>query len=249
MYPDRLLKPLGLFLLSVLALLIVGCGTDSTSVAATASPTATCPPIRTRGATGTLQSVNGNALVLTNQQGKTVNVNITGKTTVILQSLATTSVLTSGTFVTVAVKQNQDNTYTATRIMLGQRFNGNGNGNRRFGNGNRGQGRQGINQACSGRRRGGNNGNFGNGAGGTGARAITGSVGQFNGSTLVVSAPTGDDFTITLDKTTQILQSKSVTASALKAGMKITVVGTPDSHGVITAQAVTILLSNTKTGQ
>ncbi len=253
MYPGRLLRPLGLFLLCVVALLTVGCGAASTSVASNsaATPTATCPPIRTRGATGTLQSVSGNTLLLTNQQNKTIKVSYTSTTRFIRQSTAKTSVLTSGTFVTVAVTQNQDNTYTATKIMLGQRFGGNGN----FGSGaGRGQGQQGgVNPACFAQRRGGNNGTFGNGtgstgAGSTGARAIAGTVGQLNGNTLVVSSTTGDDFTVTLNTTTQILQSQTAAASDLKAGMGITVVGTADSQGTVAAQQITILLSTTKLG-
>jgi hypothetical protein len=92
-----------------------------------------------------------------------------------------------------------------------------------------------------------NRGRFGGATPGTGNnanfRGIVGTISQVNGSLLVITDNTGASYTITLTGQTQITETKSATAAALKVGEPLTVIGRADSQGAVTASTIAILLA------
>jgi len=173
--------------------------------------------------------------------GSTVTATYTSTTRFMRQTKVAVAALQNGAFVFVAVTQNADNSYTATRISLSNAANA----GTRPGGGFGGSGRRGGNgSACGGRR-----GTFGaNGgqdlAGGNGStRGISGTVSQLKGNTLTVTDTNQADYTITLNSTTQIIQTSQAAATSLQVGLKINLVGSRNAQGVLTARSVTILPS------
>ncbi len=253
---------MGVAFLFLLTMVSAACGSIGSSTTASGgttnvTPTATCPPNRFKTATGTLQSVTGTSLLVHSTQGS-VQANYATTTRIQREATVATSALKEGTFVTVAVKQDTSGNYTATRITLvanrtgGTGGFGGGNGTGRFGGGtgaNGGTGRT-RNANCFRQGGGANGGAFGGGAGAggtTSANTLTGTTGQLNGSTLTITDLQGSNYTVTLDAATQIVQFQTATASALKNGASITLTGSADSKGVITAQNITVLLPTSST--
>jgi Domain of unknown function (DUF5666) len=230
-YLSRILGSMTLLLL--LAAFIAGCGPSGTSTSAVSvtATTTNCAQTRvrtTRATIGTLKQVNGTTLLITDTTGKTIQATYTNTTRFLRETVATTAALQEGAFVSVAVMQNPDNTYTATTISLinrtGQRpFQGLGQGQRR-------------NAACPRPTQ-----VAGNGVA-TG-RGITGTVGQLSATMLTVTTFNGDDYTVLLTHTTQVVQTNQVSASVLQAGMPVSLFGSSNAQGVLTAQSVIILLS------
>ena len=69
---------------------------------------------------------------------------------------------------------------------------------------------------------------------------------------LTVNDANGADYTVQLTSSTQIRTDSTATAAGLQVGKAVTVVGTSDNHGGISARQVLILLnlpnmSNTNT--
>jgi len=228
--------------LSTIAL--VGCGSNSSSTnTASSSPdTATaCAQLRsrfTRPVTGTVQSVSGQTVHITESSGGSINATYSSTTRIAQQTLATTSALQAGANVLIQVQQNSNSSsYTATSITLtqggqfGQGQNGTGQGQRQ-GSGS------GTPSACFG---GGRGRGRGNGGGQTSGRnTLVGTIGQINGTTsLTVIDRQKNTYTIALASDTKIIQSGSATSSAIQAGMGITVMG-QTNNGVITATSMSI---------
>jgi hypothetical protein len=230
-YPGRILGSMALPLL--LAVFIAGCGPNFTSTSATATATATaCARPRAqsfRGTIGTLKQVSGTTLFVTDRSGKTIQVTYTSTTRFLRETVVTTTALKEGTFVSVTIAQNPDNTYTAKTISLVNRT-----GSGPF-QGQRGQGQR-RNTACPRPTQ-----FAGNGTGN--ARGITGTVSQLNGNTLTVTELNGGDYTVTLTHATQIVQTSVVSASVLQSGMVVSLIGSPNAQGVLMAQSVMILLT------
>jgi Cu/Ag efflux protein CusF len=226
--------------LALLLLFVVACGSSSTgsssSTAAAATPT--CPPNRFKTATGTVQSFSSNALVVKNAQGTDVQASYTKTTRFQQETQATTSALKEGLSVSVAAAQG-GSFYTATRVMLlGNRATGTGRGT--FGGtGTPGTGRT-RNASCFRRGLGAN----AAAAGSTNSTNITGTISQLSSSTLTVTDVQGATYTLTLNGSTKIFQYKTATAKELKTGAPITVTGTDNGQGGITAQSVTVLLAS-----
>lgn len=232
-YPGRILGSMALPLL--LAVFIAGCGPNFTSTSATsATATATaCARPRAqsfRGTIGTLKQVSGTTLFVTDRSGKTIQVTYTSTTRFLRETVVTTTALKEGAFVSITITQNPDNTYTAKTISL---INRTGSGPFQ---GQRGQGQR-RNTACPRPTQFAGNGTTGN------ARGITGTVSQLNGNTLTVTALNGGDYTVTLANATQIVQTSVVSASVLKAGMALSLLGSSNAQGVLMAQSVMILLT------
>lgn len=87
----------------------------------------------------------------------------------------------------------------------------------------------------------------GSGASGTGAGArgfaaggfASGTIVSVSGDKLVVKSATGSDVTVTATSATTITKQQSVKLDALKAGERITAIGTPSgSSGSITARTI-----------
>lgn len=242
--PSRMLSgavlALALAVILFLTVLIAGCGTSSSATAS--SPTSTATPTSCIStASGTLQSFNATTLFITNLQGKQVQATYTTKTLFVRQATETKAALQEGGRVTVRVTQNADNSYSALQIMV---TNGNIAGNTPFG---RSRSQAGGVRPCSTNRR--FNGTPGAGAGqgaGTGAQSrqtINGTLGQLNGNTLVVTDASGADYTIGLTSTTRIIGENVVSAANLRNGESVTVVGSSNSQGVISASSVLIGLN------
>jgi DNA/RNA endonuclease YhcR with UshA esterase domain len=68
-------------------------------------------------------------------------------------------------------------------------------------------------------------------------------VSHLHGTTLTITDSTGTDFTVTLTAQTQIIETVSTNAAALKAGQILTVTGRATSQGGIQASLVAILLN------
>ena len=229
----RLLGPVlgSTTLLLLLLLLTAGCGTNPTSTGAAASATATatpCPRNQFQTAIGTIQSISRSTLMITDMQGKSVKATYSSSTRFLRQSTPAASSLKEGMAVTVAITQNADNTYTATRIMITDR--------------SARTPRQGTNSNANCFNRSQFNNPGGRRSGGTTSTpGISGTIGQVNGNLLTVTDAQGSDYTMTVTSTTQIMQSGTASAADLKAGEAVTVSGSPDGQGGINARTVTIL--------
>ncbi len=215
--------------LLLLLLLTAGCGTNSTGAAASATATATpCPRNQFQTAIGTIQSISGSTLLITDMQGKSVKATYSSSTRFLRQSSPAASSLKEGMAVTVAITQNADNTYSATRIMITDR--------------SARTPRQGANSNVNCFNRSQFNNPGGRRSGGTtSTRGISGTISQVNGNLLTVTDAQGSDYTMTVTSTTQIMQSGTASAADLKAGEAVTVSGSPDGQGGINARTVTIL--------
>lgn len=182
---------------------------------------------------GTIKSINGTMLVITNTTGNTVNVTYSSTTRFSQQTKGNVATLKSGVAVVVVATQGANNTYTATRITLTNFGNLSPRPNGTPGRGRGGQGcnRQGL--------RGGGNGAQTPTAG---TRRLAGTVSQLSGNTLTVTTLQQGSFNITLNSTTQIVQTTQASATALQVGMQVNILGLHDTQGVITAQSVMIIL-------
>lgn len=222
-------------------LLLVSCGSPTTtsaslpasSLTATACAQTTRVASSQRTALGTLKSIAGQTLIVTNQRGTNITVTYTGSTRFTQESVLPATSLQEGTNVRITVANN-GNAYAARSIMV----LGNGNNGFLQGNGTPGSGPfvgRGRNP-CAGRGRGAGNGanNF---------RGIVGTVGQLNGNTLTITDVAGSNYTVTITSQTQIVGTKSATAANLKVGQPLTVTGSSSSQGLIVANTVIILLS------
>jgi len=157
-------------------------------------------------------------------------VTFTSTTRFLRETVITTTALKEGAFVSITITQNPDNTYTAKTISL---INRTSSGPFQ---GQRGQGQR-RNTACPRPTQFAGTGTTGN------ARGITGIVSQLNGNTLTVTALNGGDYTVTLAHATQIVQTSVVSASVLKAGMALSLLGSSNAQEVLMAQSVMILLT------
>ena len=248
----RIVAKSSLFIsLGLILFVLAGCGStasgasstaSSASATATACAQATRPATATRAATGTLKSIGGQTLVIATQQGRDVNVTYTSSTRFSQETTVAASMLKSGTPVRVTVTSNSG-TYDAVLVTVVS-SSGTNSGTGGFGgfggfprrNGTPGTG--GANNPCARIRFGGTP-----GANTTTFRGLNGTVSQLSGNVLTITDTTGADYTVTITSQTQIVETKSASAAALKVGQPLTVVGTANSQGTITATTVLILLS------
>jgi hypothetical protein len=221
----------------------VGCGSTSNSSSSsntTSAATATaCAQLRsrTRPVTGTIQSVSGQTIHITQNTGGSVGATYSSITNITQEQLVSTSMLQQGANVLIQVQQNSNGTYTATSITLtqgnpfGQRPKGTGQGQRPGNNGF---------AACFGGQRRGQG--FGNGGGQTnsmGPRTLSGTVGVITGTTLTVIDRQQNTYSLVLASDTKVIQTTSATSSAIQPNMGIRVTG-QNNNGVITASSLTI---------
>jgi Domain of unknown function (DUF5666) len=219
-------------------MLLAACGGSSATASGTtttsSTPTTTnaCPTV----SVGTIQSVSSNGLSITNFQGNNVQGIFTSKTTIVRQATITSNNLKTGMLVSVTVIQNADGTYSARAVNVRNSLTNQGGAIRGSG-------------SCNGQRRRGS-GTYGGpgfgsgtpGAGGASNRqTINGSVSQINGSSLVVTDTSGNDFTISLTSTTRISMQQTVASSDLHAGEAVMIIGSANSKGIINVNSVSIL--------
>jgi Domain of unknown function (DUF5666) len=228
-----------LLLLVLLAVLVGGCSLPFTSNSSTSTSVTACSsPLAFQTTSGTIQSISGTTLLIASSNGSTVKAAYTSTTRFVRQALVTTAALREGSFVVVAVTQNASNTYTATTISLSTAANAGSRPRGSFGGSGQGSG---SGSACSrqGMRLGAGNRTprSGNGT----PRGVIGTVSQFSGNRLTVADANQTDHAITVNPATQILQTSQVAATSLQVGMRVNLVGLPNSQRVLTAQSVTIL--------
>ncbi|HVB22857.1 MAG TPA: DUF5666 domain-containing protein [Ktedonobacteraceae bacterium] len=225
--------------LVLLTIIIAGCGSSTATGSTVAStPTATACLSTT---TGTIQNVGNTTLQITSLQGKTVQATFTSKTIFMRQATLTNADLKVGMLVSVAVTQNTDNTYSAQTISIRTSLTRPGGFTRGAGSG-----------LCNGQRprRTGTPGTFGGpgfggapgtGSGGRSFQTISGTISQVNGNSLVVTDTSNNDFSMTITSTTRMTQQQTVTASDLRTGAIVTITGSANSQGVISASSISIL--------
>lgn len=256
----------GIAILALLTIVVVACGSGDTSTTGGSAATPTCPPNQFKTATGVLQSVNGTSLLVHSTQGSDIQASYATTTRFQQETTATNAALKAGAFVTIAVQQDSNGNYTATTITLvagragtgGAGGQGGAGGFGGFGGRNGtpgafGGGRNGTPGAFGGRnascfRQGAGGGAFGGASGAVGngsgsGSGLTGTVGQLSGNSLTVTDSQGSNYVVTLNAATKIIQFRSATANALKSGANLTITGSDNGKGGITAQSITILLA------
>jgi uncharacterized protein DUF5666 len=232
--------------------LVAACGSSSVAAGSTATATPTATNCVTQ-ASGTIQSINGNTLLITTTRGTQIHATYTGNTVFLRETNLTPAGLQEGMSVAVRAVQNPDSSYSAVNITVRNPSS------LTFTPGSRpsAAGTASIRPCISRQRPNGRNGqgNFTGGPGGTtSSQNLAGTVGQLNGNTLTVTDASGADYTVQLTSSTQIRTDSTAAASDLQVGKAVTVAGTSDNSGGITARQVLILLrlpnrTNTNTGQ
>jgi hypothetical protein len=223
-------------ILLLFSMFIAACGSSSTTTGNTASGTPTAAACLSV-TTGTIQNVSNTTLQVTSLQGKSVQATFTSKTTFIRQATLTPLDLKTGMLVSVTVKQNPDNSYSALAVSVRNSPTRQGG----FASGS---------APCSGRRPRGNGtpGAFGGPGSGSGTpgsgqsrQTINGTVSQVNANSLTVTDTSNNDFTVALTTTTRISGQQTLTASDLHTGEAVTITGSANSQGVIDASSVSVL--------
>ncbi len=222
----------------MLAALLAACNSASATTSSSTASTPTTTNCLTL-ATGMIQSVSNNSLLVTSLQGKDVQVTFTSATIFVRQATVTPADLKAGMPVTVTVKQNADNTYSALTVSLRNSQTRQGG----FTNGSRlcsaqFPRRTGTPGAFGGR---GSDGTPGASGGAQSRQTINGTLSQVNGNALTVTDTSGNDFTVTLTATTRMTAQQAVSPSDLQHGEAVTITGTTNSQGVISASSVSIL--------
>jgi hypothetical protein len=227
----------------LLVLLLVACGSASTNASgsttgATKTPTTNCLTV----ASGKIQHVSNGSLLLTNLQGKNVQVTLTSATTYIRQSTLTPSEIKTGAPISIVVVLNANNSYSAVSVNIRSSLSRQGG----FTSGARlcsGQGQFPRRSGTPGASGGSGFGSGTPGASGSGQlrQTVNGMVSQINSNTLIVTDTSGNDLTVTLTATTRITIQETVPVSDLRNGAAVTVTGTANSQGVISATSVSIL--------
>ena len=255
---------LGLFLIFLTPFLLVACNATSANkggnTAAQASATAAAKCAQTTGtmlsAVGTLKSMSGQTLVLTDLQKKDVTITYSGSAHFTQQVSLAASALQEGTEVNITFT-GDNGTYLATSITViagdngtmtgmppvnlngtpGTIFNGTPPGG--FVNGTPSGGSSKSNNPCANQVQS-TPGNAGPGS--TNSHGIAGKVNQVNGNMLTIIDTTGASYTMTLTSQTQIIGTQSATAAALQVGEPLSATGTK-KDGVLAANIIQILLS------
>lgn len=239
----------GALLLAFCLFALAACGSNTTagasgsgaSATSTACAQATRPAAAAsfKTATGIVQSVNGQTLVVQDTQGKSVTVTYTSSTKFTQEVKLAPADLKKGASIRVAVTSS-NNTYTAVSVTVSDgttTTNKGGFGNFPGFSGTPGA-RGGANNPCFARNRTGTN-----GTGNANFRGLIGTVRQVNGDVLTITDTAGASYTVTLTAQTQIVGTKSATAAVLKAGEPLTAIGKTGSNGAVAASTIAILLA------
>ncbi len=228
--------------ITLLAVLLVACGSAGTNASGSAnSATKTTTTNCLTAASGTIQHISSSGLQLTSLQGKTVQVTFTSATTFTRQSIVKPSSIKTGTPVSIIIVLNADNSYSALSVSIrssstrlggftggaklcsGQTFRGTGTPGAFGGSGFGGSGTPGAS------------------GGGQARQTVTGTVSQINGTMLTVTDTSGNNITANLTATTRITAQQTFSASDLHGGVAVTVIGTANGQGVISASSVSPL--------
>jgi hypothetical protein len=214
-----------------------------------------------RPASGTVKSVQGGTVVLTEQNGNVVTATVSANTSYLKDTSIKVSDLKVGDQVTAVGQQGSDGSIAATRITVGEAGQmgaliGAGRGTPGAfatpGAGGQTFQRQGGTPGASttpgtgGQRQGGNSAASGTpGAtpfGGQLANAafVTGTVQKVDGNTVTIAEANGQTRTVTVNNDTQLTSIVPATLADVKAGVEATVIGQAAADGTIAATVVQI---------
>ena len=229
--------PIGVAVTSVIVLSIIVAGCSGASTPAVSSPPAvitttteiTAVPSTTtnqssqfqhRGTSGTLADINGDTMIVTTQQGQ-VTVNLSSETTLEKTVVGDVNDLSQGDFVTISGIADSSGNLSATSIMV------------------RPQVQQGQTPSTIGNG-GGFTGPNGGSPGGNSSRQFTiGTIISIDNNSLTVMTTQGQA-TVNIGPDTVIENTITGTTSDLQTGVFLTVVGTTDSNGDVTATSISI---------
>jgi hypothetical protein len=213
---------------------LTGGGGGKTTVASAQTPANNGPGgrgFRGGGTFGTLQSVDGSTLTVATRNGDTATVLSNSSTRITKSVDGTVGDIKVGDRIVTRGTSSGTDTVTADRISdmgSGTAFGPGGQGRR-----NGGQGRQNGQNGQNGA----NGPNAANGTNANGAGAA-GTVTGVNGSVITVQAFDGSTKTINTTPSTTVSVLKSATLQDLTTGQPVTVFGTTNSDGTITANAI-----------
>ena len=213
------------------ATLLAACGSTtsaSSNTSTSTTPTTTkCPTITV----GTIQNIGANSLVVTNLQGKQTQVTITSATRFVRTSTIPASSLQTGSLASVTIMENANNTYSALAMSVrsSQAFQGGFT--------------RGSTQCRSQFTRGNRTGTPGAFGAGQNRQVVNGTISQISGNAVTLSNANGDDFIVNLTPTTRITAQVTASVQNLKSGVPVTITGTANTQGVISATSVSILQS------
>jgi hypothetical protein len=207
-------------------------GGGSSSTAASTTSTPNQGQAGFGGVAGTLDSVKGSTLTLTNRAGQTVTVATSSSTAVTKSESGSLGDVKVGDLVTAAGTADADGAVQATRIM------DQGTASARAGAGRGGFGGAGTG-AGTGTSAPGSGAGRRNGTGfGSGGNGAIGTVKSVSDSSLVLTGFNGSDVTVTTDPSTVVTVMQPVKLSALAVGQAVTVRGTTGSNGTVHATSV-----------
>jgi hypothetical protein len=214
------------------AVLLAACGSStsaSSSTSSSSTPTSStkCPTLTT----GTVQNVGTSSLVVTNLQGKQTQVTFTSATRFARTATVPASSLQTGSFATVTIMENANNTYSAVTVSV------------RGSQGFQGTFSRGSTQCRNQFARPNRTGTPGTGTfnAGQNRQVVTGTISQISGNAVTLANSNGDDFIVNLTPSTRITAMVAATANEIKSGQAITVTGTANAQGGISATSVSIL--------
>ncbi len=211
------------------AVLLAACGSttsaSSSSTTATTPTTSKCPTV----SIGTIQNVSNNRLLVTNLQGKQSQVTFTSATKFIRTSTITPSSLQTGSFASVTVMENANNTYSALTVSI------------RNPQALQGGFTRGSSQCRSQFSRG--NGTPGAFGAGQNRQVVNGTISLISGNAVTLSNSSGDNFIVNLTPSTRITTQVTVSANDLKSGEPVMITGLANGQSVINASSVSILQS------
>ncbi|HYB01063.1 MAG TPA: DUF5666 domain-containing protein [Ktedonobacteraceae bacterium] len=227
------MKKLVLFIpILLFAVLLAACGTNSsanssTSTSSTPTSTAKCPTI----SIGKIQNIGSNSLVVTTLQGKQTQVTFTSATKFARTATVPASSLQTGSFATVTIMQNANNTYSALTVSV------------RSAQGFQGGFTRGSTQCRNQFPRANRTATPGTFGVGQNRQTVTGTISQLSGNAMTLSNASGDDFIVNLTPSTRITAMVTASVNDLKSGQPVTITGTANAQGVISATSVSILQS------
>ena len=242
----------------IVVLAVAACGgagsaaTPAATIASSAAPSSSPAPTGTRaafpGTVGTAAAVSGSSLEVQNPTSGQVTVTFSATTAITETVTVTSKDVTVGSCVTVVGQPSATGAatkpVTATSVTISAPVKGNCVGTGGFGTG--GFGRPGSTSSprpsFSPRARpSGSGGAFGRGAfGGANGKVTSVSASGFVVQGRNPAASTGTSITVTTSATTKYLKTVTAGPSALKVGLCITAVGTPNSIGAVAARSIRI---------
>jgi hypothetical protein len=201
-----------------------------------------------RSSSGTLESINGNTLILSTQQGQ---IDITVKADTVYQKVVTGSAadLQKGLTLSVMGTSGTDNRITAASIVIRPEGQNNQTGfPGGMGSGNGKGGMPGGQNPPTGavpdatgmpqQPNGGTSSGFP--SGGQGRQGTMGTLTAINGNTLTLTGVQGEEITVSLSADTTIQKTVTCALSDLQKGQSVSVMGSRDSNNGLTAELVMV---------